>query len=226
MTSYIPSPRVAVAPPDATAQRRTMRVTAFSCRGLEALSRELGFRVAVVAAVTDPDRHRERLRELWYASGLPMSQDEWPLPFDFDNWDYRAWSKLEIDSRWFGGTPHPLAGSVDDGDLLLRLPDGAAPRAVSEAFRDGLAPLRFEAVARRPANLVRRHHGCRPVAVASRYARASGESMTAVEVRDLIWFVPRTFRRVADMAVSALLASAGGVAHGAPAAGVTKPAAP
>ena len=214
MTAYHPSPNVAVAPVPRAGG--VVRVAAFSCRGLDDLSRELGFPVAVVAAVTDTDRHRERLRDLWYASGVPMGHEDWFMPFDFDNWWFREWSKASIDPRWFGGRDHPLAACVADGDLVLRLPAGVAPNAFSEAFRDLLAPLRFEAVARRPSNLVRRHLGRRPVAVASRYALATAGEMAAVEVRDLVHFEPRCLTRVADMALSALRESAGRAGVGAP----------
>lgn len=209
MTVYIPSPNVAIRsiPPGWANQRDALRIAAFSCRGLEDLSRELGFPVAVVAAVPDTDHHRFRLRDLWYASGVPMGYSEWCAPFDFDDWLYRDWSKLGIDGRWFGDSAHPLAGSVDDGDLLLRLPAGASRRAFSNAFRDGLADLRFEAVARQPANCVRRHHGRRALAVKSRYARASAADPTPVEVRDVVHFEPRTLTRVADVALAALRAS-------------------
>ncbi|RYB04323.1 hypothetical protein [Lichenibacterium ramalinae] len=202
MTVYLPSPNVAVARPRPAGD--VVRIAAFSCRGLEVLSRRLGFPVAVVAAVPDPERHRERLRDLWYASGAPMGYGDWVLPFDFDNWDYREWSRQVIDPRWFGGGNHPLSTCVMDGDLLLRLPPGIPPRAYSDAFRDRLAPLRFEAVASRPSYVVRMHHARRPVTVASRYARASTEDLTAVEVRDLVHFEPRCLTRIADMALAAL----------------------
>jgi hypothetical protein len=202
MTIYLPSPNVAVARPRPAGD--VVRIAAFSCRGLEVLSRRLGFSIAVVAAVSDTERHLERLRDLWYASGIPMSYNQWFVPFDFDNWDYRDWRRMPIDHRWFGGKCHPLAACVTEGDLLLRLPPGVPPRAYSDAFRDRLAPLRFEAVASRPSYVVRMHHARRPVTVASRYARASPDDMTAVEVRDLVHFEPRCLTRIADMALAAL----------------------
>ena len=195
MTSYIPSPSIAVV----TSSTGALRVAAFTCRGLERLSRTVGFPVAVVAAVTDPDRHLQHLRDLWYASGVPMDYDQWCMPFDFDNWDFREWRQVLMDSRWFGRTAHPLATCVDDGSLLIRLPKGVPKERFAASFRDGLGTMRFEVVARHPSRCVRRHHSGRPVAVTSRYARASATDPTPVEVRDLVRFEPRALPRIADV---------------------------
>ena len=201
MATYIASPNIAVAP----AVAQTVRIAAFGCEGVEDLSRELGFPVAVVAAVESVDAHARRLQDLWYASGTPKAWEEWCLPFDFHTWPYREWSQVPIDVRWFGHTPHPLRSAVDDGTLLLHLPIGVTPASYALAFKDGLANLRFETVARRPSALVRRHHARKNVAVTSRYARASINDQTAVEVRDLVSFGSRTLTEVADVALRTLV---------------------
>lgn len=203
MTTYLPSPNVAVT--SAVRHPDTLKITAFKCRGLEDLSRSLGFSVAVVAAVKDPDRHVRRLGETWYASGVPMDYDEWPLPFDFDNFFYRDWWQVPIDERWFGGTSHPLSTCVEDGSLLVRLPMTVSAGNFAASFRDGLSSLRFETVARRPSHCVKRRHTSRRVAVTSRYSRASAADPTPIEVRDLISFQPRSLPRIADIAFMTLV---------------------
>ncbi|RYB04462.1 hypothetical protein [Lichenibacterium ramalinae] len=211
MTTYIPNARPAAREAEATPRAplaavdtRVARIGAFSCQGLEELSRSLGFTVAVVAAVKDADAHLERLRALWYASGTPMEHEAWPLPFDFDNFFHRDWWRIPFDERWFGRDHHPLADCVEDGSLLVRLPTGITRGSFSASFRDGLSELRFEVVARHPSQCVRRRASGRPIDVRSRYSRASAGNPTPVEVRDLIAFSPRTLPRVADVAMGTL----------------------
>ena len=200
MTTYLPSSNIAAVPSEKP--QRTVRIAAFDCEGLHVLSRELGFRVAVVAAVDDVELHARRLRDLWYASGVPRSWDTWCLPFDFDNWRYREWRAVRFDERWFGRTDHPLIASLDGGTLLLELPGGVSRATYATAFRDGLADLRFEAVVRRPAFLLRWHHSRRQGIPTSRYARASAVDATPTEVRDLVRLIPRDLPAIAAVALA------------------------
>ncbi len=206
MATYLASANIAVTPSIRPPQN--VRIAAFTCDGLEGLSRELGFQVAVVAAVESVEAHVQRLRDLWYASGTAKTRDEWPLPIDFDNWLFRNWKQMPMDVRWFGRIPHPLGTCVDDGSLLLHLPCEVKPSKYAAAFKNGLADLRFETVARHPSTLVKRHHARRPVTVTSRYSCASVSTQNAVEVRDLIAFEPRTLPRVADVAFRTLVETA------------------
>ena len=201
MTVYIPSPTIAVIPPTTTL---TMRVAAFTCEGLESLSRDLGFPVAVVAAVTDVESHARRLRDTWYAAGVPKTWEAWCSPFDFDNWLYRNWWKVPFDARWFGHTPPPLKTYIDDGDLLLNLPGGVDRTTFAMAFKDGLADLRFEALIRHPSFQVKWHHARRGGPPSSRYAYASAGDPTPIEVRDVVRLTPKDLRAIATVAVTTL----------------------
>ena len=200
MTIYLSSPNIAVAP----ATARTVRIAAFSCEGLDSLSNELGFRVAVVAAVDDVARHAQRLRDLWYASGVPKAWDGWFAPFDFDNWSYREWRFVPLDPRWFGRSGHPLAATADNGTLALDLPTAVDRVTYASSFRDGLADLRFEAIARRPSFVVKWHHSRRGNIPASRYAHASAGDPTPTEVRDIVRLTPRDLPTIAGVALATL----------------------
>lgn len=203
MTTNLSNPGGAIAPP--IPSRDALQITAFRCNGLENLAQSVGFPLAVVAAVRDPDSHIRYLDDTWYAGGTSTDRNGRPDPSDFDSSRFREWWKVPIDERCLAGTPHPLSKCIEHGSLLIRLPTSVPARKFSASFQNGLSSLRFETVARRPFHCGKRRNTAQRVAITSRYSRTSADDLTPVEVRDLISFHPQIVPRIADVAFMTLV---------------------
>ncbi len=184
---------------------RIARVATFTCSGLAELSRDVGFRVVVAAAVGDPARHASFLTGTRHASGIPAGPDVWVQPIDFDDWTFRDYVHAPFDVRWLGGRTLPLGLRIEDGSLAVPLPSHVPLSRFAAAFRRGLSAMAFHRVAHSPKKCRHRFESGLQVSVSPRYSYAAPETMTPVIADDLVAFRARDLVRLGHIAGRALV---------------------
>lgn len=178
-----------------TASTTAVRVAAWTSPGLIGLGRRLGFPVAIMAATTDPDRRlaamvRDQhacwtMEEDWAFVGVGRPPETDPLAPSFH--------PIQFDPRWLGGRRPPPGIAVEGGSLIVTLPTGVGAGQLSRALHRRLAFRRFDVVAARPGQILRRRATGRPHAVVPRYSctrHGSGAATAFLRVDDLYAFHP------------------------------------
>ena len=177
-----------------------VKVAAFRCGETDRLGRELGFPVAVAAAVDDPAAHARRMSERWHGALRPRR--DWYLPFD--SWEVRprevAYKQFGFDPRWMGGRFLPKGTFLDDGCVSVDLPRCANRRTFALALEAMMGDMRFDRVAARPSHVRYRSRTGRTLEVGARYGTSPTswdrpelvDDLYAFRPRDLVGLVGRT----------------------------------
>ena len=182
-----------------------VRLAAFRCIETDRLARELGFPVAVVAAVRDPAAHARWLSDRWHGALRPRGAD-WSLPFDTH--EAHPWTveyeQIVMDPRWMGGRALPRPMAFAGGCVDITLPPRVGSTAFASALRAVMADRRFDVVAGRPAQVERRVFTRRPLAVEPRYSALPADMRRPRRVDDLYAFRPRDLPVIVAKAAMAL----------------------
>ena len=162
-------PPPVAAPRNRTTAEEVANIAVFRSGEIRRMSRSIGFDVAVIAVVDDPDAAAAGLSKRWHGAFSP--RERWVLPFD--TFDAMPWTVsfglLAMDERWLGPHELPPGLSISDGLLKVALPPGARAADFAVSFRAAMEDLAFERVAARPARVDWRFRTGRPLVVGSRY---------------------------------------------------------
>ncbi|WP_237478663.1 hypothetical protein [Lichenibacterium dinghuense] len=188
-------------------------LAAFVCAGTAKLGEEVGFPVAVVAAVADPARHATHLTETFHAA-WKANDGKAPIAFAAAaEAEEFAYDHLPFERNWLDGTPLPAGVHLRRGALVVDLPPGASPDDLSSLLQAGMDDMSYEKVARRPDQVHHRFRTGRSLVAAPRYALAgSGDVGRLVPVDDLYRLRPHDLPKIA--AALALAVASLGLAVG------------